>query len=98
MKEVATDLSFSMQQAQAMATAEELWDMFKTTLTEAVNTHIPHKTARTRYSQPWVTANTRKLIHRRDRVYKYKQMKKTGANKLKINVQTLQCMVQQQLC
>ena len=52
-----------------MATTEELWDMFKTTLTEAVNTHIPHKTARTRYSQPSVTANIRKLIHQRDRVY-----------------------------
>ena len=82
-----------MQQAQAMATTEELWDMFKTTLTEAVNTHIPHKTARTRYSQPWVTANIRKLIHQRDRVY-YRRMKKTGTDKLKIKVKALCRMVQ----
>lgn len=86
LKEVATDLSFSMQQAKDTATTAELLDMVNTTLTEAVNTHILHKTAKTRYRQPWLTAAVRKLIHKRDKVCK--RMEKTDSGELKTEVKT----------
>ena len=75
-----------MQQAKDTATTAELLDMVNTTLTEAVNTHILHKTAKTRYRQPWLTAAVRKLIHKRDKVCK--RMEKTDSGELKTEVKT----------
>jgi len=35
--------------------------------------HIPHKTAKQKDCLPWITPNIRKLIRRRDRLYKKKK-------------------------
>ena len=59
------------------ASTETLWLKFKDDLTKAVNTFIPQKTARPKTSKPWMTPDIRKLVKRRDRVYKL--WKKTGS-------------------
>jgi hypothetical protein len=60
-------------------TVEELWLLFKTRLNPSVIDHIPHKTAKQKDSLPWITPNIRKLIRRRDRLYKEK---KKGASEI----------------
>ena len=65
LKEV--NLSSTMVESKDTATTEELWNIFKTTLQDAAKEHIPHKTT-PKISQPWVTAEIRKLIHKRDQV------------------------------
>ncbi|CAG2243527.1 unnamed protein product [Mytilus edulis] len=54
----------------------EMWNCFKTTITKAVKDHIPHKTAKTKDGHPWVTMETKRLIRKRDRLYK--KSKKSG--------------------
>ena len=41
-----------------------------------IKTHIPHKTAKTKESLPWITRDIKKLIKKKDRLYK--QKKKSG--------------------
>ena len=53
--------------------AEELWTVFKTDLNKSIDTHIPHKLARVKNSLPWISPEIRRLIHRRDRLYKRKK-------------------------
>ena len=48
--------------------AEAMWDKFKTTITALVKDHIPHKTAKSKDSHPWINNDIRKLIKRRDRL------------------------------
>ena len=92
---MAVNLSSTIVESKDTTTTEELWNIFKTTLQDAVKEHIPHKTTRAKISQPWVTAEIRKLIHKRDRVYK--RMKKTGSEKLKAQAKNLRRIVQRQL-
>ena len=89
------NLSSTIVESKDTTATEELWNIFKTTLQDAVKEHIPHKTTRAKISQPWVTAEIRKLIHQRDRVYK--RMKKTGSEKLKDEAKNLRRFVQRQL-
>ena len=84
-----------LYQGEDTTATEELWNIFKPTLQNAVKEHIPHKTTRTKISQPWVTAEICKLIHKRDRVYK--RMKKTSSEKLKAEAKNLCRIVQRQL-
>jgi len=56
--------------------AEAMWDKFKASITALVKNHIPHKTAKSKDSQPWINNGIRKLIKRRDRLYK--KSKETG--------------------
>ena len=47
---------------------EDMWDKFKTTITALVKDHVPHKTAKSKDSHPWINNDIRKLIKRRDRL------------------------------
>jgi hypothetical protein len=69
------ELSY-LQNNQNTLNVEDMWDKFKTTITALVKDHIPHKTAKSKDSQPWINNDIRKLIKRRDRLYK--KSKKTG--------------------
>ena len=66
LKEMAVNLSSTIVESKDTTATEELWNIFKTTLQNAVKEHIPHKTTRAKISQPWVTAEIRKLIHNRN--------------------------------
>ena len=74
-----------------MATTGEMWTTFKDSLLAAVKKFIPHKTARPKTCQPWVTPS----INRRDRTYR--KMKKTGSEDLRTEVKNLRRTVQRQL-
>ena len=78
-----------------VATTEEVWTTFKDCLLAAVKKFIPHKTARPKTCQPWVTPSIRKLINRRDRTYR--KMKKTGSEDLREEVKNLRRTIQRQL-
>ncbi len=55
------------------STTEELWSLFKSKLNHSISTHIPHKTSKPKDSLPWLSQDVRRLIHRRDRLYKRKK-------------------------
>jgi hypothetical protein len=45
---------------------------FKSKLEELIKKHVPHKTARTKDSLPWITSDLKTLIREKDRSYKEK--------------------------
>ena len=53
-----------------------MWCIFKNHLEEIVKKHVSHKIAKTKESLPWLTPDIRRLIRKRDRLYK--QKKKSG--------------------
>ncbi|MCS5551354.1 MAG: hypothetical protein NZ811_07540 [Gammaproteobacteria bacterium] len=57
----------------------DMWCTFKSKLEELIKKHVPHKTARIKDSLPWITSDLKKLIRKRDRLYKRK--KKSGDKK-----------------
>ncbi|VDI21854.1 Hypothetical predicted protein [Mytilus galloprovincialis] len=77
------------------SSVEELWLLFKSKHNQSVNNHIPHKTAKQKDSLPWLTPNIRKLIHRRDRLYKKK--KKSADPKITSKFIETKQMVQREL-
>ena len=92
LRTAATELSADLQRMDGVATTEELWTTFRASLHAAVKTFIPHKTARPKTCQPWVTPSIRKLINSRDRTYC--KMKKTGSEDLRTEVRNLRRTVQ----
>ena len=83
LRTVAIERSADLQRMDGVATTEELWTTFRDSLLAVVK-FIPHKTARPKPCQPWVTPSNRKLINRRDRTYR--KMKKTGSEDLRTEV------------
>ena len=94
LRTVAIERSADLQRMDGVATTEELWTTFRDSLLAVVK-FIPHKTARPKPCQPWVTPSIRKLINRRDRTYR--KMKKTGSEDLRTEVKNLRRTVQRQL-
>jgi hypothetical protein len=56
---------------------QELWDYFKKELEDSIDENIPQKTARIKDGNPWITRDIKRLIRKRDRLYK-KNQKKSG--------------------
>ena len=55
---------------------EENWSFFKDKLTTAMNKNIPHKMTKARHNLPWVTRGIKRMMRKRDRLYK--KAKKSG--------------------
>ena len=72
-------------------TTEDLWLEFKTRM----EANIPCKIPRRKDSDPWITANIRKKIRKRDR--KYKRMKNNATDELRAEVKQLQREIQKML-
>ena len=51
------------------STVNELWSLFKTTLTDSINKNIPHKMLTYKHRLPWVNNNLRKMINRKNKLY-----------------------------
>ena len=94
-KSVMIDLHLAMVSDQRNLTTEELWLRFKDAFADAIKSHIPHKEARTKTSKPWITPDIRKLVKRRDRVYK--KMKKQGTEELRKESQHLRRLIQRKI-
>ena len=78
-----------------MSSAEEVWTEMRSSLNQALSDHVPHKQTRPKPSLPWVDYETKKLISRRDKVYK--RMKKSGDETLKQEFKTLKRLIQKRL-
>lgn len=74
---------------------ENLWLKYKTTQQESIQANIPHKIPGKSDSYPWITFEIKKLIQKRDRVYR--QMKKQRTETLKQEVKNLKRVVQKKL-
>ena len=74
---------------------EALWKTFLSTLKEAVQEHIPHQQLRAKDSKPWVIFAIKRLIRRRDRLYK--KMKKSGSDAAAVLSKEVRREVQRQL-
>ncbi|MCG8079022.1 MAG: endonuclease/exonuclease/phosphatase family protein, partial [Candidatus Thiodiazotropha taylori] len=55
---------------------DEMWNAFQQGLESSIGKHIPHKTARNKDGLPWMTTELKKLLKKKDRLYKKK--KKSG--------------------
>ena len=53
--------------------ANDLWVKFSTALNSSIESHIPHKLARSKHSSPWITHEIKVLIRKRDRLFKKKK-------------------------
>jgi hypothetical protein len=62
---------------------------------ELIKKHVPHKTARTKDSLPWITSVLKKLIRKRDKLYKRK--KKSGDKKTAKKFKEIKRIVQREL-
>jgi hypothetical protein len=54
-----------------------LWESFKTSLQEGIKQNIPHKTAKAKDGNPWITREIKRLIRKRDKLYTRKKTTKT---------------------
>ena len=73
----------------------EMWEYFKNQLEELVKSHIQHKMAKRRDSSPWITPEIKKLIRKRERLYKRK--KKLGNTKSTEKFKIIKRKVQREL-
>ena len=96
MKEKITETHKKIQELEANGgTVGELWLLFKTRLSQSVMDHIPHKSTKQKDSLPWIAPNIRKLIRRRDRLYKKK--KKSADPKITSKFKEVKRMIQSEL-
>ena len=77
----ATITNLHEKEEKSTASTEELWTLFRDKLQTAIKGHIPHKQARVKGNKPWVSPALRRLIKKRDRVFK--KMRKQGTEELK---------------
>ena len=73
-----------------------MWCAFKSKFEELIKKHVLHKTARTKDSLSWITLDVRKLIRKRDRLYK-RRKKKSGDKKTAKKFKEIKRIVQREL-
>ena len=95
LKHEMEDLHTNIKNKKHSATTEELWLLFKNTLDAAVKKFIPHKHVRSKDTKPWITPALRRLIKKRDRLYK--KMRKHGREEHEQAYKQLRRDVQRQL-
>ena len=60
----------------ATTDVQELWDMFASRLEQGIDKFIPTRKAGTRDGFPWINQEIRRLMRKRDKLYK--RMKRSG--------------------
>ena len=58
------------------STVEEVWESFKQGITDSISKNVPSKLSSTRTSLPWINNKFRKMLRRKQRLYR--QAKKTN--------------------
>ena len=53
--------------------ANELWVRLKSAIHRGIKKHIPHKRCKSKDNLPWITNNIKKLIRKRDKLYRKKK-------------------------
>ena len=103
-KEELLELSheyFEMNQA-SLQSVNENWSFFSQNLQKIVQTYTPTKTLSTRIHLPWLSPALKRLIHKKQRVYRkakryrrdedwyeYKRLQKEVDHNLKVSTQVL---------
>ena len=59
---------------------DELWCIFRDGLQEGIRRFIPHKTAKSKDNFPWITADIRKMMRKRDKLYSRQKSSRTAEN------------------
>ena len=95
--EIRNDLKETSSKIESMnsdnKSADELWNLFESSLHNTINKNVPSKMTSNKTSLPWITYAIKKLIRKRDRAYK--KMKKSKSPKLIKEVKDLKRQVQQ---
>ena len=66
----------SVLEQEHTASSEDLWGILKQGIKEGIKLYIPHKVCKPKNSQPWINTVIKKMMKRRDRMYKaYKKSK-----------------------
>ena len=60
---------------------DTLWEIFKSRLLSSISKYVPHRTASARDRPPWVTPNVKKLLRKRDHLFKKVQQKQSDSGK-----------------
>ena len=58
------------------SSTQQLWDYCKTELDDSIDKNIPQKMANTKDGNPWITRDIKRLIRKRDRLYKKQKKNK----------------------
>eukprot|EP00745_Piridium_sociabile_P041733 TRINITY_DN82982_c0_g1_i5.p1 TRINITY_DN82982_c0_g1~~TRINITY_DN82982_c0_g1_i5.p1 ORF type:complete len:1008 (+),score=211.04 TRINITY_DN82982_c0_g1_i5:126-3026(+) len=95
MRSDMNNLQTKVLEADTDTPVEELWSTFKDGLHSSIKDNIPHKLSKSKPKPPWLTAELRHLIRKRDKVYK--KMKKTASPDLRTQVNALRRDVQREL-
>ena len=95
MKTELDTLYNEMSNKASTCSAENLWIDFKTKLESLVKQCIPFKKLSTKIKAPWITHDTKKLIKKRDKLYK--TMKKSCSKKKRDKYKQIKHHVQKQL-
>ena len=91
----AEQLAVEIADFENTTNADELWTMFKDGLTEGIKLYIPHKTTRTRDSQPWIDLDLKRKIRRRNKAFK--ACKKHGKHKDELKFHNFKKEIQRDL-
>ena len=76
-------------------TVEQLWTDFATTLDKLVQECIPAKLIRGKSSLPWITQEIKRLIRKRDSLYR--KFKRSGDSDIKTKFQTLRQQIKKKI-
>ena len=76
-------------------TVEQLWTDFTTTLDKLVHECIPAKLIRGKSSLPWITQEIKRLIRKRDSLYR--KFKRSGDSDIKTKFQTLRQQIKKKI-
>jgi hypothetical protein len=55
------------------SSTEELWEIFSSDMNSGINSFIPTKMSKQTNSLPWITKDLKKLMNKRDQLYKKKK-------------------------
>ena len=93
--DMKTTLNNVVTVSQNGGTADDMWNCFKNDLKQSITENIPQATAKAKRNLPWLSPEVKKLIRKRDRLYK--RMKKSGDSNTKSKFKEIKKQVQKGL-
>ena len=95
LRKAATELSNEILERSSDSSTDKLWSHFKSSLTSAIKSLVPHKHIKSKYHLPWISSTIKKLINMKKKIYR--KMKKTGSFDLRDTFTNLKRTIQRQI-
>lgn len=95
LKEAMLQLSQKISDLAPHSSTADLWTCFRDTLKSCIQKYVPHKQVQAKENKPWISPSLRKLIKRKNRIFK--KMRIRGTEELKTLHKQLRSEVQRQL-